>query len=56
MVNFGKGIEAATRGLAKATSHRVLSPSGGSGPRYSIPFFQRIRQGMRLTEHIPECE
>ena len=56
VVNFGKGIEAATRGLAKATSHRVLSPPPGSTPRYSVPFFQRIRQGMRLTEHIPECQ
>ena len=56
VVNFGKGIEAATRGLAKATSHRVLSPPAGSTPRYSVPFFQRIRQGIRLTEYIPECE
>lgn len=56
VVNFGKGLEAATRGLAKATSHRVLSPPVGSGPRYSIPFFQRISQKIKLTDHIPECE
>ena len=42
VVNFGKGIEAATRGLAKAMSHRVLSPTAGSTPRHSVPFFQRI--------------
>lgn len=56
VVNFGKGIESATKGLAKATSHRVLSPPPGSTPRYSVPFFQRIRQGIRLTEHIPNCK
>lgn len=55
VVNFGKGLEAATRGLAQATSHRVLSPPVGSTPRYSIPFFQRISQKIVLTQHIPEC-
>lgn len=55
VVTFGKGLETVTRGLAKATSHRVVSPPVGSGPRYSIPFFQRISQKIRLTDHIPEC-
>ena len=54
VVNFGKGLEAATQGLARATSHRVLSPTVGSTPRYSIPFFQRIRQEIKLTDFIPE--
>ncbi|KAH8118970.1 hypothetical protein DFH11DRAFT_1685995 [Phellopilus nigrolimitatus] len=42
---------AATRGLARATPHRVRSPPAAAPPRYSIPFFQRIAQGVRLTEH-----
>ncbi|EJD02689.1 iron/ascorbate oxidoreductase [Fomitiporia mediterranea MF3/22] len=54
VINFGKGLEAVTRGLARATSHRVLSPAVGSTPRYSVPFFQRITQKVVLAEHIPE--
>lgn len=50
VINIGKGLEAATKGLAKATSHRVLSPARGSTPRYSVPFFQNIAQGVRVTE------
>ncbi|KAH9932496.1 uncharacterized protein B0H18DRAFT_1083252 [Fomitopsis serialis] len=42
VVNIGKALETVTQGLARATSHRVLSPSKGSTPRYSIPFFQNI--------------
>jgi len=52
VVNIGKGLETVTRGLAKATSHRVLAPEPGSGPRYSIPFFQNIGQNVKLGEHI----
>jgi len=52
VINIGKGLEAATRGLAKATSHRVLSPPKGSTPRYSVPFFQNIAQRIRVTEHV----
>jgi len=50
VVNIGKGLEMVTYGLARATSHRVLSPPTGSTPRYSIPFFQNIRQDLRLGE------
>jgi len=50
VVNIGKGLEMVTHGLARATSHRVLSPPTGSTPRYSIPFFQNIRQDLRLDE------
>lgn len=50
VVNIGKGLESVTRGLARATSHRVLSPSKGSSPRYSVPFFQNIAQQIRLSE------
>ena len=55
VINIGKGLEAATKGLAKATSHRVLSPPKGSTPRYSVPFFQNIAQSVRVTEHNLEC-
>ncbi|KAI0273328.1 Clavaminate synthase-like protein [Gloeopeniophorella convolvens] len=51
VVNIGKGLEAVTQGLARATSHRVLAPPPGGGPRYSIPFFQNIAQDVRLAEH-----
>ncbi|KAH9943893.1 hypothetical protein B0H21DRAFT_747434 [Amylocystis lapponica] len=42
VVNIGKALEIVTQGLARATSHRVLSPAKGSTPRYSVPFFQNI--------------
>ena len=48
-------LEFITRGLARATSHRVLSPKG-STPRYSVPFFQNIGLDIRLSEHVLECE
>ncbi|KZS92249.1 Clavaminate synthase-like protein [Sistotremastrum niveocremeum HHB9708] len=51
VVNIGKGLEAVTRNVALATSHRVLSPPVGSGPRYSIPFFQAISQHVRLSDY-----
>lgn len=44
------GLETVTNGLARATSHRVLSPPKGSTPRYSVPFFQNIGQRIRLSE------
>ena len=31
-----------TQGVCVATTHRVLSPPSGSGPRFSIPFFQGV--------------
>ncbi|KAF9526908.1 hypothetical protein CPB83DRAFT_857184 [Crepidotus variabilis] len=51
VVNLGKALEFITQGLARATSHRVLSPKG-STPRYSIPFFQNIGLDKKLTEHV----
>ncbi|PFH45532.1 hypothetical protein AMATHDRAFT_158911 [Amanita thiersii Skay4041] len=51
VVNFGKALEFVTRGLARATSHRVLSPTG-STPRYSVPFFQNIGLDVRLADHV----
>ncbi|KAF9559231.1 Clavaminate synthase-like protein [Agrocybe pediades] len=51
VVNLGKALEFVTGGLARATSHRVLSPKGAS-PRYSVPFFQNIGLDVRLAEHV----
>ncbi|KIL61116.1 hypothetical protein M378DRAFT_167275 [Amanita muscaria Koide BX008] len=51
VVNFGKALEFVTRGLARATSHRVVSPEGTT-PRYSIPFFQNIGLDVRLADQI----
>ncbi|KAF7973261.1 hypothetical protein HWV62_38745 [Athelia sp. TMB] len=52
VVNIGKALEFVTQGLARATSHRVLSPSKGSTPRYSVPFFQNISLDTRLADHV----
>jgi hypothetical protein len=49
------GLESVTQGLARATSHRVLAPAAGTSPRYSIPFFQNIKQDLRLSEHVLQC-
>jgi len=49
------GLESVTQGLARATSHRVLTPAAGASPRYSIPFFQNIAQDLRLSEQVLEC-
>ncbi|KAK0734328.1 hypothetical protein B0T26DRAFT_737039 [Lasiosphaeria miniovina] len=43
VVAIGQGLEALTQGVCKATTHRVLSPAAGAGPRFSIPFFQGVR-------------
>ncbi|GLB44964.1 putative iron ascorbate-dependent oxidoreductase family protein [Lyophyllum shimeji] len=56
VVNIGKALEFVTQGLARATSHRVLSPRATPGepepttPRYSVPFFQNISLDVRLAE------
>ncbi|KAL8824474.1 MAG: hypothetical protein Q9191_005034 [Dirinaria sp. TL-2023a] len=42
VVAIGQGLEAITSGVCKSTTHRVLSPLAGSGPRFSIPFFQGV--------------
>ncbi|KAI0358719.1 Clavaminate synthase-like protein [Trametes cingulata] len=52
VVNIGKALETVTQGLARATSHRVLSPPPGSTPRYSIPFFQNIAQGICVGNFV----
>lgn len=42
VVAVGQTLEAITKGVCKATIHKVTSPQGGSGTRLSIPFFQTI--------------
>ncbi|KAF8882718.1 hypothetical protein BD779DRAFT_1663273 [Infundibulicybe gibba] len=53
VVNIGKALEFVTRGLARATSHRVLSPTGAT-PRYSVPFFQNISLTIKLVDEVLE--
>jgi isopenicillin N synthase-like dioxygenase len=43
VVAIGQGLEALTQGVCVSTTHRVLSPAAGAGPRFSIPFFQGVR-------------
>jgi isopenicillin N synthase-like dioxygenase len=42
VVAIGQGLEALTGGVCASTTHRVLSPQAGQGPRFSIPFFQGV--------------
>lgn len=42
VVAIGQGLEALTSGVCAATTHRVVSPAAGLGPRYSVPFFQGV--------------
>ena len=42
VVAIGQGMQALTQGVCQSTTHRVLSPARGSGPRFSIPFFQGV--------------
>lgn len=42
VVAIGQGLEALTQGVCASTTHRVLSPAAGSGPRFSVPFFQGV--------------
>lgn len=52
VVNIGKALETVTQGLARATSHQVLSPEKGSTPRYSIPFFQMISHDIKIADMV----
>jgi len=55
VVAIGQGLEAMTSGVCVSTTHRVLSPEAGSGPRLSIPFFQGVSYDARLEEmNMPE--
>ncbi|KEQ84202.1 Clavaminate synthase-like protein [Aureobasidium pullulans EXF-150] len=50
VVAIGQGLEALTQGVCVSTTHRVLSPSAGSGARLSIPFFQGVRYDAEFDE------
>ena len=57
VVAIGQGLEALTGGVCASTTHRVISPSGGQGARYSIPFFQGVSydakfESMDVPEHF----
>ncbi|OMJ18606.1 1-aminocyclopropane-1-carboxylate oxidase [Smittium culicis] len=43
VINIGTGLETLTSGLTVATTHRVLNPPPGRGPRFSIPYFLSVR-------------
>ncbi|KAJ2001022.1 hypothetical protein GGI04_003140 [Coemansia thaxteri] len=49
VVNIGTGLEYLVQNAAIATTHRVLNPPPGLGPRYSIPFFLGARLDAKLT-------
>jgi isopenicillin N synthase-like dioxygenase len=57
VVAIGQGLEALTDGVCPATTHRVISPKAGQGPRFSIPFFQCVSydatfESMDVPEHV----
>jgi isopenicillin N synthase-like dioxygenase len=59
VVAMGQGMEALTQGVCMSTTHRVLSPAPGTGPRYSIPFFQGVSldatfESMEVPEEVKD--
>jgi isopenicillin N synthase-like dioxygenase len=50
VVAIGQGLEAMTGGVCASTTHRVLSPLRGQGPRYSVPFFQGVSYDAKFEE------
>ncbi|KAK9325422.1 hypothetical protein V1517DRAFT_254241 [Lipomyces orientalis] len=50
VVAIGQGLEALTRGVCVSTTHQVISPPAGSGPRFSVPFFQGVSYDARFAE------
>ncbi|TGZ83470.1 Clavaminate synthase-like protein [Ascodesmis nigricans] len=55
VVALGQGLEAITGGVVTSTTHRVLSPEAGEGPRFSIPFFQGISYDAEFEQmDVPE--
>ncbi|KAJ3993570.1 iron/ascorbate oxidoreductase [Lentinula boryana] len=57
VINFGRALEFATKGIVRATSHRVLSPPvGSSSPRYSVPLFHNIALDVKVRDSKYELE
>jgi len=55
VVAVGQGLEAITGGVCASTTHRVLSPKAGTGPRYSVPFFQGVSFDAKFEDMaVPE--
>ncbi|EON67124.1 hypothetical protein W97_06377 [Coniosporium apollinis CBS 100218] len=55
VVAIGQGMEALTGGVCASTTHRVLSPKKGEGPRFSVPFFQGVSYDAKFEEmEVPE--
>lgn len=55
VVAIGQGMEALTGGVCASTTHRVLSPKKGEGPRFSVPFFQGVSYDAKFEEmDVPE--
>ena len=57
VVAVGQGLEALTGGVCTSTTHRVISPKAGDGPRFSIPFFQGVSydarfESMAVPDHV----
>jgi len=50
VVAMGQGLEALTAGVCASTTHRVLSPKRGEGPRFSVPFFQGVSYDASFEE------
>lgn len=50
VVAIGQGMEALTQGVCMSTTHRVLSPPPGSGPRFSVPFFAGVSLDAEFDE------
>lgn len=50
VVAIGQGMEALTQGVCTSTTHRVLSPTAGQGARFSIPFFQGVRNDAEFED------
>jgi isopenicillin N synthase-like dioxygenase len=49
VVNIGTGLEYLVDNVAVATTHRVLNPPPGRGPRYSIAYFHGSRLDRKHT-------
>ncbi|KAK9358650.1 hypothetical protein V1504DRAFT_435614 [Lipomyces starkeyi] len=50
VVAIGQGLEAITRGVCVSTTHQVISPPAGCGPRFSVPFFQGVSYDAKFAE------
>ena len=50
LVNVGDLLSFWTNGYLKSTVHRVVSPKGGAGDRYSIAYFCHPLHSTKLTK------